>query len=255
MSHHHYALHNLAASAPEDELALAGSVVRRLDDVEDGRRRHRLAIHGQKRVALYRRAHERRHGFYRVHSACAIYERDPERPGRDADAVKTVFLDRQTAAFPLGERDERLHHRLAIQVRRVDVAQARTGERDDDVPGRDLPRDRRVGPDRADRGRAPDGSQAQLARGQLDLDDHFGLHCHGTIARDGQRVMRWERSPQIKQHKRQQLFRYSAEPCPTPTWLAETAPLRSGKLKQRRRRARDVLERARRTARPRRILV
>ena len=59
MSHHHYALHNLAASAPEDELALAGSVVRRLDVVEDGRRRHRLAIHGQKRVARQRRAQER----------------------------------------------------------------------------------------------------------------------------------------------------------------------------------------------------
>ena len=37
-----------------------------------------------------------------MHGARAIYERDPERPGRDADPVHTVFLDRQTAAFPVG---------------------------------------------------------------------------------------------------------------------------------------------------------
>ena len=47
-------------SGPENELTLAGSIVRRLDDVEDGRRRHRLAIHGQKRVARLRHASQRR---------------------------------------------------------------------------------------------------------------------------------------------------------------------------------------------------
>mmetsp|Transcript_7255 Transcript_7255/g.18896 ORF Transcript_7255/g.18896 Transcript_7255/m.18896 type:complete len:337 (+) Transcript_7255:394-1404(+) len=170
---------------PEDKLALAGSIVRRLDDVEDGRRRHRLAIHGQKRVARLRCAQERRRGFYHMHGARAIYERDPERPGRDADTVNTVFLDRQTAAFPVGERDERFHHRLAVHIRRVDVAHARTSERDDDVPGRDLPHDWRVGPDRADLGRALDEGQAQLAHGQFDLDDHFGPLSTCISARRG----------------------------------------------------------------------
>ena len=59
-------------SGPEDELALAGSIVRRLDDVEDGRRRHRLAIHGEKRVIRQRRAQKRRRWFYRVHGARAF---------------------------------------------------------------------------------------------------------------------------------------------------------------------------------------
>ena len=42
----------------EYELALAGSIVRCLDDVEHGRRRDRLAVDGHERVALPRRVQD-----------------------------------------------------------------------------------------------------------------------------------------------------------------------------------------------------
>ena len=86
---------------PEDELALAGSIVRCPDGVEHGRRRDQLAVHGQKRFALLRHASQRRPRRDCVHGTGAFLELHPERPRRDGDTVRLVILK----VFPVVVRE------------------------------------------------------------------------------------------------------------------------------------------------------